>query len=59
MDDTSTQTQDGAHYVCKECGGTSNNPKSCDTEGCSMNGQPLAECTCEDGKHGKEDEDSE
>lgn len=40
------------HYVCTgECGGTSDTQINCGTEGCSMKGQPMAECNCEDGKH--------
>ena len=39
------------HYVCPHCGGVSEHAKSCDTEGCPLNGQPLVECNCVDGKH--------
>jgi hypothetical protein len=37
-----------AKYVCNECGGTSDQPGVCQTEGCSMNGQPLTEVMEED-----------
>lgn len=43
------------HYVCKECKMTSDMPKNCETEGCSMKGQSMTECECTDGKHGMED----
>jgi len=39
------------HYVCPECGGVSESPKSCDTVGCSLQNQPLIACNCEDGSH--------
>lgn len=29
----------------------SDQPGSCQTEGCSLYQQPLSECTCEDGNH--------
>ena len=42
------------HYVCTgECRGVSDTPKSCDAIGCHKHGEPLMECDCEDGKHGK------
>ncbi len=40
-----------AHYVCPECGGKSDVPKMCGTEGCARNGEPLQECNCVDGQH--------
>lgn len=40
------------HYVCPICGGISNAQKNCDTEGCELHGQPMRECSCDDGKHG-------
>ena len=40
-----------AHYVCPECGGVSDHPKVCETEGCSKKGHPLVECNCTDSKH--------
>lgn len=40
------------HYVCPVCGSVSAVPKACETGGCQLQGQPLKECTCEDGKHG-------
>lgn len=40
------------HYVCTGgCGGTSDHPQSCQTESCSLYGQPMKECHCQDGKH--------
>jgi len=30
-------------YVCTECGGISDEPGTCQTEGCAKNGQPLEE----------------
>ena len=40
------------HYVCTgDCGGESEKPKVCETEGCTKEGQPLAECDCGDGLH--------
>ena len=40
------------HYVCEECGGVSETPSVCTTDGCSHNGQDLKSCDCTDGKHG-------
>lgn len=45
------EPQSTTHYVCKKCGGLSNNPKNCETEGCEYNGKPLVECNCTDGEH--------
>lgn len=40
------------HFACSgECGGSSDHLINCGTEGCSMYGQPMAECNCTDGKH--------
>jgi len=39
------------HYVCPICGGTSDVPKTCETDSCSLNGEALHECNCEDGQH--------
>jgi len=39
------------HYVCPQCGGVSETPKVCETDGCGHHGQPLVECTCTDGQH--------
>jgi len=39
------------HYVCPSCGGVSNHPKECDTQGCKLQGQPLVSCPCSDGRH--------
>ena len=41
------------HYVCLgSCGGESNQPKICEAEFCSKEGQDMASCECEDGSHG-------
>ncbi len=39
------------HYVCPSCGGVSNTPKNCETEGCHLKAMPLQECSCTDSKH--------
>lgn len=39
------------HFVCLKCGGVSDHPKVCETEGCSHAGHELKECHCTDGKH--------
>lgn len=39
------------HYVCPECKQTSDTFKNCETEGCSVNGQAMKSCNCEDGMH--------
>ena len=40
------------HYICTGgCGGVSETPGVCQTEGCSLHGEALKECNCEDGKH--------
>ncbi|MBI4363278.1 MAG: hypothetical protein HY545_00310 [Candidatus Doudnabacteria bacterium] len=39
------------HFVCPACGGVSETVKSCDTEGCVLQGQTMATCNCTDGKH--------
>ena len=39
------------HYVCPVCGGVSNIPKECDTNGCKLEHQPLAQCNCFDDRH--------
>ena len=39
------------HYVCPECGGVADRPKSCETPGCPRHGQPLLACNCADEKH--------
>ena len=45
------------HYVCTgDCGGVSDEAKSCDAEDCSKYGEPLTECNCDDGKHNEEAE---
>ena len=41
-----------AHYVCTGgCGGVSETPGTCQTEGCPKHEHPLAECNCGDGQH--------
>ncbi len=42
------------HYVCKSCRGVSDHVKNCETDSCPLNGHPLEECHCQDGKHGME-----
>lgn len=45
------------HYICTgECAGVSEKPGVCQSQTCSKHGVPLSECECEDGKHGKKDE---
>jgi hypothetical protein len=45
------------HYICTgECAGVSEKPGTCQTPTCSKHGELLSECDCEDGKHGKKDE---
>lgn len=40
------------HYVCTgDCGLESPRAGMCDTDTCSKEGQPLVECSCEDGFH--------
>lgn len=39
------------HYVCSACGGVSDVPKVCETEGCAKQGQDLTACDCADGQH--------
>lgn len=42
------------HYVCEACGGVSDMPGVCQTEGCEKQGSPLKPCDCGDkGMHGK------
>lgn len=46
------------HYICKCCGGVSDEPKNCETSGCDCNGQPLGKCDCGDKEsHSKKDDD--
>ncbi len=45
------------HYTCTECGGVSDTPKVCETEGCIKKGQDLTPCECTDGEHGGEYEE--
>ncbi len=40
------------HFICKgDCKGMSDQPGVCQTEGCSMHGQPLEECEWADNMH--------
>lgn len=40
------------HYICTgSCGGVSDNPSVCTTEGCTKEGQSLKPCECTDGEH--------
>ena len=40
------------HHICKECRGVSREEKGvCNTEGCSMQGQPMEKCGCGDDNH--------
>lgn len=40
------------HYVCKgTCGGVSEVPGVCQTEGCPRQHAPLEKCECTDGHH--------
>ena len=39
------------HYVCPSCGGVSETPKECSTDGCRLQGHELVECNCADGRH--------
>jgi hypothetical protein len=42
------------HYICTgDCVAEVNKSGICETEGCSKEGQPLSECSCEDGFHEK------
>jgi hypothetical protein len=42
------------HYVCTGgCGLVSNEPGKCTTAGCYRHRNPLTECKCKNGKHGK------
>lgn len=39
------------HYVCPGCGQHSETPTECKNADCSMMGQALVGCNCEDGLH--------
>jgi len=39
------------HYICTSCQGVSEIPKSCETEGCSKNGDALTACDCTAEEH--------
>lgn len=40
------------HYICTGgCGGVSDTPGVCKTEGCSKEGESLELCDCTDGEH--------
>ena len=44
------------HYICTgECAGISEKAGVCQSPTCSKHGQPLSECDCSDGKHGKDE----
>ena len=44
------------HYICSgECGGISKKAGVCETAGCSMQGQDLELCECEDITHNMEE----
>lgn len=45
------ENQKEVHFVCNSCGGVSHKAKSCGTDGCDMNGQPLEVCDCEMPEH--------
>ena len=47
-----------AHYICTGgCKGESSKPGACQAIDCPKEGQPLDECACVDGKHGRDSED--
>lgn len=49
INDNKTMEQ---HYICTGgCGGVSDKPGVCQTEGCADYQKPLRECHCEDGLH--------
>ena len=49
-----------SHYICTGgCKGVSEDPGTCQAEICPKNLFPLKECSCENGKHGMEEEKSE
>lgn len=39
------------HYFCPECGGVSDKPGVCQTDGCASKGQALRECNCDADEH--------
>jgi hypothetical protein len=39
------------HFVCPGCGGVADHQKNCDTASCSLQGQAMKECSCQDGEH--------
>ena len=40
------------HYICTGgCKGVTEHPDVCQAVNCSLHGQPLEECNCEDGLH--------
>lgn len=48
------------HYICNGgCNGVSDVTGTCQAPDCGRYGQPLGECSCEDGMHGKEAEQNE
>lgn len=41
-----------AHYICTGgCGGSSEEPGTCQATDCDNWGEELEECTCKDGSH--------
>ena len=47
------------HYICSGgCRGESNEPGVCQAEDCLRHSMPLEECDCQDGKHGRDEEES-
>lgn len=50
----------GDHYVCKgECGGVSETQGACGNETCSMHGEMMEACNCNDGQHGRTEIEAE
>ena len=48
------------HHTCMgSCGGSSEEPGVCTTEGCDHKNSELKQCDCADGKHGSHDGDEE
>jgi len=45
------------HFICTgECKGVSDKPGTCQAGDCSKHERELSECSCEDSKHGRSDE---
>lgn len=48
------------HYTCSgECKGVSDVSGTCQSDSCKMNGQSLAECSCDDSSHANASENSQ